>query len=127
MHAELGEVADLIGWNPGVQDYSIAVENALVAYGVTTVDQATDIAKLRAAAKVAAWGAAVTSLLTRYDFGSEQQSFRRSQMVATAKTQLARAESEAAAQGVMPGYSVEAGRIVSYYDPYTPATMDDEI
>lgn len=125
MDATLGEVADLLGWSAnGVTtgSYGSAVEDALVACGVKTIDQITNVAKLRAAAKVSAWTLACTALLTRYDFQSEQQSFRRSQMVDNAKVQLARAESEAATYGVIPGWSVEASPLVHDNDPYDPIT-----
>lgn len=125
MDAVLGEVADLLGWSANgitTGSYGSAVEDALVACGVDSIDQVTNVPKLRAAAKVAAWTLACTSLLTRYDFQSEQQNFRRSQMVENAKVQLARAESEAATYGVIPGWSVEASPLVHDNDPYDPVT-----
>lgn len=128
MHETLGEIAELIGWvatGASVGSYGLMIENALVAYGVSDISLATDIAKLRAAAKLAAWSGALTSLSTRYDFSSEQQSFKRSQMAEIAKVQLARAESESAGVGVLPGWSVEASSLTFALDPYTPATGEE--
>lgn len=128
MKDTLGEVADLLGWTASgyaVDSFRPMVEDALVAYGVGTIENALNITKLRAAAKVAAWSGAMTALVTRYDFQSEQQSFSRSQMAKTAKEMLNRAESEAASVGVLPGWSVESSHLAFVLDPYAPTTGEE--
>lgn len=116
-HAILGEVATALGWAVEDGSYSEAVTGALVAYGVSDIVDATDIAKLRACAKREAWALACGSLASRYDFATDQQSFNRSNLHKQALAQLSLAESDL--MRISPdSYALVIGSFIYPKDPY---------
>ena len=111
----------------GVDSYAFeeAVNDTLTAYGAATIDLATNIAKLRALAKVEAWKTLITYLMTLYDFTADGASYKRSQMLAAAEAALSKAEADAALAGYSTVYSIEMGTMV-YSDPYSLVESADD-
>lgn len=114
---ELGAVADQLGWVAETPRVAEAVMDAVGAYGVSSADLATDMTKLRALARVAAWSAAYGATAGNYAFSAGGQQFNRQQVHDHAKGMLIEVEREAAALGVGPSAAV-IGRL-DRWEPYT--------
>lgn len=112
-----GNVAAALGWT--ASDFTEAVNDALVAYGVPDIANATDIAKLRALAKVEAWRAVVDGTAADIEFTADGANFKRNQMHQQAVAALERAQSEATARGYADSYvpAIQVGA-VQWKDPY---------
>lgn len=98
MAAELGDVATVLGWEPGNLDagsYERAVQRTLRLYGASDIADATDMDKLEALATWQAWEAAFASLSTRYDIATDGQSLSRSQLFDHALVMVNRAKQAA--------------------------------
>jgi hypothetical protein len=96
-------------------------------YGVSAIADATDIAKLRAIAKVVAWRMVNDYLVaTAYDFSADGASYRLSQMKASAEKALELAEQAAIQAGYISGYAVEMGTLTRAYDPYVDACASSD-
>ena len=96
MATVLGDVASTLGFSdPG--SYAEAVNDAAFAYGgISDVSAATDMVKLRALARRAAWRLAAANAAARYDFqSSRNKQFDRSQLFKHIKEQAGMAELEA--------------------------------
>lgn len=111
MHATLRSVADVLGWLPAHGDYDEPANDALLAVGVTTAASVSGIAairRLRAAARVEAWRAAMNETAGDYDFRREDGAdFKRSQAHAQAAAMFAREQDKATALGVTAYQSQE--------------------
>lgn len=119
-------VASALGWT--ATNFTEAVNDALVAYGVTDVADVADIAKLRALAKVEAWRACVDGTAADIEFTADGANFKRNQMHQQALAALERAQSEAVAKGYTTDYApaIELGSMV-HADPYlTDESLYDE-
>lgn len=125
MVASLADVATVLGWSVATAQVVEAVYDALFAYfgGTGAIADATDMPKLRAAARVAAWRAAVGALAAKYDVTLDSQSFRRGSLLANAEKALEKAEREATALGV--GSTVGVVLTVKHTDPYRAAAVDE--
>lgn len=122
MHAQLGDVADVLGWSTGAGtgNYTEAVNEALIAYGVGDIALATSIGKLRAVARREAWRLALNSLVARTDFTIDGQQFADSKLADAARARLAEAEADALAFGVGVLATVGQGTVRWVNDPYGP-------
>lgn len=119
MAASLGAIADTLGLDQ--TSFIEAVNDVLLAYGVSDVAQATDIAKLRALARVEALRVAQASVALAYDFAADGASFDRSQMAARIAALLAQAEADAArvvAGAAGAAWAVGVGTLAVPGDPY---------
>lgn len=99
MHTTLGEAASVMGYGhpgAGMGAYQEQVYDALLAYGVTDIADATDMALLRALAKREAWRKVMNESAGRYDVTADEGTFKRSQLHAQAKTNFQTASAEAA-------------------------------
>lgn len=114
---ELGLVATQLDWVAETPRVAEAVIDAVAAYGTASAAQATDIAKLRALARVAAWSAAVGATAGNYAVAADGQSFDRQQVHDHARAMLAEAERAASALGVGPAAAV-VGRL-DRWEPYS--------
>lgn len=94
-----------------------AVNDTLLAYGVSDIAQATDMAKLRGLARVAAWQVAVAAAAGDYDFSADGGNYRRSQLHEQARKGLAAAEADAALYG---GDNQASIGVMAWTDPYRP-------
>lgn len=100
MVVELGTVADALGWVPGTPRVEYAVQDVAVVLGVADVATVTDIASLRALARLEIWRAARAGLVDRYRVSIDGQALDRQQMFEHVTAMLAEAEQQAAAVGV---------------------------
>lgn len=99
--------------------FTEAVNDALVAYGVTDIALATNIAKLRSIAKVEACRLIVTTTVGEYNFSADGGSYSREQLHKNAVDALARAEAEAAQRGhIDSGAPTIALGSMKHTDPY---------
>jgi len=110
----LGVVGQVLQYTSASFDEEIA--DTLLAYGVANIAQATDIKKLRALAKVAAWQKANADLVAFYDYQADGGKFDRSQMQAMAEKALAQAQTGALAYD--PNYQAQVTRERPVNDPY---------
>lgn len=115
----LGQTAAALDWS-GQSDIQPAIDGALLAYGVATITDATDTAKLRAAAALAAWELVVNATVGNFHFSTDGQSFSPEQFHAQAVKRLALAEQQAAAFGIGAGV-VRVTRIERIQNPYSVA------
>lgn len=97
----LKHTATVLGWdNTGVDgDYQEAVNETLVAYGVSDIAQATDITKLRVLARVAVWRAVVDATPGLTDYSADGYQSSRSQIRQGAWSSLREALRDANAAG----------------------------
>ena len=125
MHTALGAVATALGITVAAGSYDEAVNETLIAYGVSDVTSATNMRKVRSLARREAWRTAQASAAGRFDFSADGASYSRSQMHSMIATALATAESDAAQYDAAGAYTVTIGRI-EYEDPYqAPNPVDD--
>lgn len=115
MHAVIGKTAGVLGWT-APESYREAVNDALLAYGVTDIAEATDITRLRACARLAVWQAVADDTAAFYTFATDQQRFERRQVHEHANAMLTRARVTAMRHGI--GLTIEADPI-ERIDPYT--------
>ena len=111
MCAQLGDLSTILALTVGTADagsLNEALNTTLLAYGVSDISAALDIAKLRALARVQAWQLAVDRLTALYDFSVDGGSYQRAQMVTQARFNLAAARLDALIYD--PGYTVTTTR-----------------
>lgn len=125
MVTTLGTVAAALSWTTATPAIQESVYDAAILLGVSDVADATDIAKLRAAARLAVWRAAVGALAGMTTFSSAGSSYNLSDLQRQAKESLAVAEREAAVHGVDPAMAARVDHIRWRHDPY--ATLNDEL
>lgn len=114
---ELGDVASVLGWAADTEQVAEAVNDALAAYGISDIADATDIATLRRLARWAIWRQAANSIVTRYTFATDSgQRWERQGMVDAVLARARQAETDALAD--LPGYAVELVSADDRRDPY---------
>jgi hypothetical protein len=126
----LGEVGTILGWTTATTLVTEAVNDTLLALGVSdisSVSGATAIQQLRAMAAVSAWRAALGSLAARYDFADGDQDRKRSQVHKMILESLSLAESNAAAVGVGVAGTIPRQSLVYTEDPYSPLPLDTAV
>lgn len=124
MLATLGEVASVLGLDE--LEIEEAVNDALLAYGAADVAQATDIPRLRAAARVATWRLALARASGLYQFSADGATYNRQQMVEHIRKMLEREEADAAAMGMGTGGVWATPLTLRMDDPYRPVVDDEE-
>lgn len=124
MHAVLGDVATALGWSTDDERFDEAVNDTLLAYGVDDIDDATDIPKLRALARIEAWRAATDSLASRFDLSADGQSASRSQMVEHARGRYRDAVRRASSYD--PAYRVVRHPLRYTNDPIALVSSEDD-
>lgn len=113
-------------------DFTEAVNDTLVNYGVNSIASATNIKKLRLLAKIEAWRTVVNVTVAEYDqsrdSGESQVWDKKNQLHTNAKAQLEAAETQAASLGYVADgatYNTVAFGTITYNDPYS-ITEDEE-
>lgn len=122
MLAALNKVAASLGWT-SLADVQEAVNDTLLAYGVSDISAATDVTKLRALARVAVWQQVVAAVAVAYNFSADGGSYSRSQLQDMALKALAQAQTMAASYD--PNYRITTAKIVYKHDPYLPIADED--
>lgn len=126
MLSQLGTVAAVLEW--AETDADEAVTDAELMLGVTDVAAATDMKKVRAAARLAIWRAASAAVAGLHDMSADGQSLSLSQVQTMCERSLAAAEREASLYGLDRAYVVTHHRITRIHDPYSalpPEAMPD--
>jgi hypothetical protein len=94
MAATLKDVAAVLGWDESpLTHLQEAVNETLLALGLSDIADAADIKLLRAHSRVQAWTAACAALSAQNDFAADGGDYKLSQMYANALKQLAAAQS----------------------------------
>ena len=123
MHATLGAIGTDLGFTPtGVGSYQEAVNTTLLTYGDVAIGDITafsDIARLRAIAKVEAWRMAVIESAAYFDVSDGAQSLKLSQVHKQAKETLALVEQEASVHGALSTNRATIHRVSRPHDPYS--------
>ena len=128
MLRQLGTVADVLGWD--AQTFTItsdAVIDTLIVLEVSVIASATNIPKLRAAARLAIWRLAVPALAGLHDFSTDGQSMSLSQVQAAALRALDQAERDAAVFGLDGSYIATRHRVDALHDPYSALDAEDRV
>jgi hypothetical protein len=120
MHAELGKMAQVLGYGapsltPG--DYQEQVNEVALELGISDMETAHDIRKVRALARREAWKKALNDLTSKYDFSSDGSSYSRSQMTEQAQASFERAEHDCMSLG-LSGNTVYMDSMTYRNDPY---------
>jgi hypothetical protein len=115
MVRSLGTLAETLG----IDDASMAeaVNDVTQTCGVADIATVTDLAMVRALARVAALRVAQTTAAGWYDFGADGGDYKRSQVVKQIDTLLAAAERDAMLYDGS-GYAVAVGTVRYVGDPY---------
>ncbi len=121
MLAVLAELATVLGLTSA--SFDEAVNDVLIAYGVDDIAAATDVARLRSLAQVAAYRRAQTVAAGWYDFSADGGDFKRSQLLKQIGALLAGAEREAL--NYVDTYSIQTGTLTWTGDPYVFGDDDD--
>lgn len=107
MHGSLGATAALLGWDEPDESvtapYDEAVNDALLLYGVSDIDQATEIKKIRIAARLAIWQRVLDWSYSLNDFSTDGDSFKFSGIKDAAMKRVKALEQEAAGVGITTG------------------------
>jgi hypothetical protein len=114
----IGDTSLAINWIV-TDKYQEAVNETVLAYGVTTIDQATDIQKLRTIARREVWKAVAGTSAGNYRFGSDREAYFRNQIYEHAISEYTRAAQDAA-KYVTDDDSVRASNMIvtDSSDPY---------
>lgn len=120
MHAALGATAVTLGWSVVESVYAEPVNDALILYGVSDISDATDIDKLRAAARLAAWRAVAAETATNFRFRAGQQSFDRQQVHEHALAMITASRTEAMRHGIE--HTLGHVPVFHRHDPYAYRT-----
>lgn len=120
MLATLGEVAGVLGVD--TLEVSEAVNDALLAYGVSDIAQATDMPRLRAAARVAVWRLALARATGLYQFSADGATYNRQQVVEHIRAMLQLEEADASALGIGTGGVWATPLTLRMADPYRTPT-----
>jgi hypothetical protein len=118
----LGPVADVLGWSAMSFQVVDAIEDALIAYGVDEVPEATNVPKLRALARRELWRQVADSTVGYHDFTSSDQSFKLQQIHEQAVAALRRATLECQRSGYAASAYVGTVRRVDNAYRYLPDT-----
>lgn len=109
-------VAGALGW--GADDFTEALNDTLIAYGVESVGDAGNIPKLRALAKVEAWRAVVAGTVADFNFSVDGGNYSREQIHTHAVEALTRALEQAAPYvDTTDGYGIVMGAM-GFTDAY---------
>jgi len=119
MHRTLGAVASVLNWDVFTNAYDEAAIETLLAYGVDTIAEATDMRKLRALARREVWRAVMHETVGDFDFSADGGSYNRSQIHAQAVTQFSRAADDALEYDDI-NWRVSVATLTQEYDPYAP-------
>lgn len=112
-----------LGWS--ADDFSEAVTDTMIAYGVTDLDDATDIPKLRALAKVEAWRTVVDGTAADFNFSADGGNYSREQVHDHAVAALDRALNAAARYAdTSEGYAMSMGRL-AFTDAYGGSSNEE--
>ncbi|MCB8988086.1 MAG: hypothetical protein H6661_10105 [Ardenticatenaceae bacterium] len=124
LHGRLnrGGVADAFGWTVAAGSYDEIVNDTLLAYGVTDVGEAADVAKLRALGSLALWQAAKEAAVLEINYTADGTSFSREAIFGHIEAMLGQARYDAIPY-VDDGYQVDIFG-VSRRDPYGPIELD---
>lgn len=125
MQDQLKNIATMLGWTTTPDDYQEAVNEALLAYGETTIANitgASNIRKLRALARAEAWKAAMAAVSGDFDFAADGGSYKRDQIFQHIKDMLGQAVVDALVYD--PNYAVEIEEIEYGRDPYVVRDED---
>lgn len=116
----LGPLASALGWDVDTPQVAESVNDALLGYfgGTGLVADATDVAKLRAWARVAIWRRVRDATAGNYRVAVEVLSYDRQQVHEHAVAMVAEAEREAGAVGAGPALVVGSVVRDSDSDPY---------
>ena len=119
LHGRLnrGGVADAFGWSVAAGSYDEIVNDTLLAYGVTDVGEAADVAKLRALGSLALWQAAKEAAVLEVDYSADGTSFSREAIFRHVEALLAQARLDALPYQAALDYSVDI-LSVAHHDPY---------
>jgi hypothetical protein len=122
MHSLLGKMAAVLSFaepttEPGV--YQEAVNEVMLALGVSDLECAPDIRKVRALATREAWKLALDNLATAIDYSADGSRYDRSQLSLQAQATLNRAISDCFGLGIgMENYTASITTIEYQHDPY---------
>ena len=117
----LGAIAQAMSLT--IDSFSEAVNEALLVYGASAIAEATDIAKLRAIARVEALKVAKAASVTAYDFDADGGSYKRSQMAQSIDRLLQAAQVDAGRYSAE--YSIQTGSMSYTNDPYQWTTVEE--
>lgn len=118
MQTTIAPLDGVLGWTTVPDNYQEPVNDALLAYGVADIAEATDMVKLRTLARLMVWRAVVAATAGTYDYRVDNEQFSRSQIHEHAAAMLAIAESEAGAYVDDGRYSIAVGTVGYETDPY---------
>lgn len=116
MTTVLGSAGDALPEDTRDAVYQEAVIETLLEYGVSDIADATDVARLRALARVAVWQAVVDATAGNIDFRMGDQSLTSSQIHAQALQNLRRATTQALPYDST--YAVTRTAVAHANDPY---------
>lgn len=125
----LGDVAVTLEWTDtdDLGNYKEAIQETLQAYGISTIDQAIDVRKLRTIARREVWRAVMMATASNYRFGSDREQYFRQQFHEQAKAQFAIASTDASIYELEDArYNVQFIKINDLNDPFTYKILDDE-
>ena len=124
MHRQLAPVADALDWGQQAE-LEDALHEALLAYGVSLIADATDIRKLRALARREAWRKAVGWLAARYQFSADGTAYSRNQQFEQAQQRLRAAEVDALVYE--EHYAIRIDAVSRPHDPYAYVEDEDRV
>ena len=122
LHGRLnrGGVAEAFGWTVAAGSYDEIVNDTLLAYGVTDIGDAADLAKLRALGNLALWQAAEEATVLEVSYTADNTTFNREAIFQHVAAMLAQARLDALPYD--DGYQVDVYS-VARHDPYSPIEL----
>lgn len=126
LHGRLnrGGVADAFGWSVAAGSYDEIVNDTLLAYGVTGIAAAVDVAKLRALGSLALWQAAKEAAVLEINYTADGTTFNREAIFQHIETMLAQARLNALLFDDS-SYAISITGIDHSGDPYSPIELTD--
>lgn len=117
----LGSVATIVGWDSA--DTTFITTNTLLAYGVATEAEATDLIKLHALCDIEVWKKVLAELAVKYDFASDGGNYRRNQMYESIKQLYLDAVTVGSHYSVID--AIGTGKLTDDTSPYNNIDIQD--
>ncbi|MCA9936192.1 MAG: hypothetical protein H6662_15605 [Ardenticatenaceae bacterium] len=117
-----GGIAATLDWQIEAGSYDEIITDTLLAYGVDDIAEATDVAKLRALARLALWEAVETAVPLEINYTADGATFNREAIFQHVQTMLQRARLDAFAY--TDDYQVDVLGVQRDYDPYDAIDFD---
>jgi hypothetical protein len=119
----LGEMATYLSWTAEGDEITQIVEDTLEILGLDLEADSADAVALKAVGSFVAWTYVCKTLVVDFDYKTDKEDFKRSQMFQNAKEMLKMAKVDASPY--MPSTQISIGELTFSEDPYVETELTE--